>query len=150
MNKLFKRVTSACLALALVICVTVPVKKVDAAQVGEQRWGYELYTLAEINALCNKFEKLAGQAVSGNDLAELICDITDIPVAGTLYSLTFGMIQYDMLREYKFYKNIRDEMIKRGSKKVRIRYITEYTVHKIYWERYYVWQEVEKTVWGYK
>lgn len=150
MNKLFKRVMSGCLALALVLCVTVPVEKADAASVGDQQYKFQVYTLAEINALCNKFEDVSDQVVSGDGVARILASVAEVPVVGTLYTVMTGLIQYDMSKEYKFYKGVRDEMIKRGSKRVTIKYISEYSVYKIYWEKFYAWKAVDKEVYAYK
>lgn len=160
MNKLFKRVMSVCLALALVLCVTVPVKKADAASVGDIRNTYQIYTEAQIDEICERLYKLDGQVATAKTIGGIIAtalgtyatggNVKGGEVLGGLYTGTVSLITYDVPKEYEFYRAIRDKMQEKDYKKVKIRYTSEYSVYKMYWEKFYDWKVLEKKAVLYK
>lgn len=145
MNKrIMKRVMSMCLVLVMILSIAMPVTVVNAAKEGDTQYTYETYTLAEINELCNKFEGLSG-TVSSTTLGTMI--LGPVPGAsqiGAIYKGAASLIAYDLKSEYKFYKSIRDTMIDKNYKKVKIQYTLKYSVYKMYWEKFYAWKVVGK------
>lgn len=145
----FKKALSIFLTLILILSISVPLQ-VEATNVGDKKYTYQVYTLNEVNNLCNKFYKLKNKVANTKVIADIICTVLPDPnakkIIKSIYNGTTKIITYDLSKEYKFYKNIKDTMIKKNYKKVKIKYTSEYVVYKYYWEKFYSWKVTNKSV----
>lgn len=157
--KIYKRIMSMCLVLTLIVCVIIPVNTVEAANEGDRTYKYITYTYDQIYELCDTLQDTKKQIMSGEalgeEMAEAIANVKNAspytkPAVEAIIFVFTGMFTYDINKEYEFYSGIRSEMIKRDADKVKIRYTKEYSVYKMYWEKFYDWKVVEKKAVLYK
>ena len=152
MKNLLTKGIVGCLITALLLWTTAPAIA-HAAKEGDKKSTTVMYSLDEINDICNNFESLK-DAKPGSGIAKIISLALgkSNPVAkivGPLYSGTCSFLTYECKQEYNFYKSVRDNMIKKGSTHVTIKYTSKYCVYKMYWEKFYSWRVIDKAAINY-
>lgn len=148
------KIISVCLTLCLLVNLCpISETSVHAASNGDKRSYTETLTLQEVSQLADKYEEITNSlsfwgSVSSVTLKTTMGRISPklSTVAGFAVLGVTAIPKADLKREYKFYKNVRSNMIKKNAKKVTIKYTQIYRVNRMYGDYTGGWYAYSKSV----
>lgn len=149
-KKKIKKMVMVYFIVALLVNTIMPATVVEAAKVGNKKYSTEMFTKAEIFELANKFEEMKDAGKKTTIPVSILCAICGVGVAGAIYSGGVTILDEPYRQEYKFYREIKDEMILGDYDYVYIKNTFEYSVYKVRNEPFYDWKLIDKKVISYK